>query len=207
VSKLSLGQLCQGLRICDAKTYLFTDGKELCINKLKVAKCFFKLAPFVEGDAKLTIVLNKGGLTLNQVVADAKSRGITVNISCDRILEKLGDVPEEDLGPVMISNAPVTETRKKPYRDQEVRVQEVGFHDLPTLVEYLVVCISTQEMSQLQICLYGRNPPTYGRSSTQVNNAASLVVGGSNPASLCIGQSLNDHSYKNYSAGGRRKFL
>ncbi len=198
MNETALTQLCPNLRILDAKTFTFhTDLKS--VDKYKTLKSYCKLEPFVEGRAGLTIVFNHGGLTFKEM-KDNKC-GVTVNVLWNKISEELDNVPEEDTGPEMISNAPVTETRSKTDAAQETRVRdEVGFDGKPSLIQYLALLIATQK--ELKICLYGEKPLTYGRTSTQVGGSP-LVVGSSAPGRLSV--ISRDWDNESRGAGGRRK--
>jgi hypothetical protein len=106
----------------------------------------------------------------------------------------------------MLSNAPVSETRNKPYKDQIERVSKVGFdEELPTMNEYLLLIVTTQKASQKAICLYGQDPLlTYGRSSTLLDAKRSLVIGGS--AAGRVGVDDDPFGPRCNGAGGCRKF-
>ena len=160
-----LTQLCPNLRILDAKTFTFHADLEN-IDKYQALQSYCKLEPFVEDREGLTMIFNHGGLTFKDM-KDNKC-GVAVHVGWDLISEELDNVPEEATGPEMISNAPVTETRDKKPEVQETRVRdEVGFDGKPTLIGSLALMIASQK--ELKICLFGKRPRTYGRTSTQVD--------------------------------------
>ena len=196
MNEAPLTQLCPNLRILDAKTFTFhADLRD--IDRQKAMRSYYKLEPFVEGREGLTIIFNQSGLTLKDMKEN--KCGVTVRILWDKISEELDNVPEEDTGPEMISNAPITETRNKTYAAQETRVRyEVGFDGNPTLIQSLALMIATQE--KLKICLFGAEPLTYGRTSTQVKGVP-LAFGGSDPGYFQVCYGNRDDEYDG--AGGR----
>ncbi len=200
VNEIALTTLCPKLRILDARTHTF-HADLIGIDKYNALQSYYKLEPFVEDHEGFTIIFNQGGLTFK----DMKENhwGIIVQVLNDRISEELDNVPEEDTGPEMISNAPITETRGRSPESQETRVsEEVGFDGKPTLIPYLVLLIATQK--ELGICLYGEGPKkTYGRTSTRFEGR-SLLVRDFIPGRLTI-DCPNGWDYPCSSAGGRWK--
>ncbi len=198
LNEVALTKLCPNLRILDARTFKFQADLET-VDKYKALQTYYRLEAFVEGREGLTVIFNQGGLTLKDM-KDNKC-GVTVNIAWDQISEELDAVPEENAGPEMISNAPITETRNKSDAMQETRVKdEVGFDGKPTLIQYLALLIATQK--ELKICLYGEKLQIYGRISTKVAGYP-LVVGGSAPGRLFLCH--YGLGYERHGAGGRRK--
>ncbi len=196
VSEVALTQLCPNLRILDAKTYIF-QADLTGIDKLDALQSYYKLEPFVEGRAGLTIVFNHGGLTLKNMKEN--NCGVTVTIAEGLIPQGLHTVSEEgggpemiftseedgepemistseeDGGPEMISNAPVTGTRSgENNTDNEKRVCEVGFDGKPTLIGHLALRIATQK--ELGICLYRQAEQIFGHFS-EYGGDSRLVVG------------------------------
>ncbi len=194
-----LTQLCPNLRILDAKACTFhvdlTD-----VNKYNVVESYYKLEPFIEDQAGLTLIFNQEGLTLRKMTQN--NWGIKILVFLPKISEALDDVPEKDAGPELITNAPIIETRSKDDVLQEKRVLEVGFHGKPTLIEYLALMIATQK--ELGICLYAEKPLTYGRAATFFNDTA-VVVGATSPGLIRVDGSSCAHTYDG--SGGRLKLI
>ncbi len=198
VNETDLTQLCPNLRILDAKTFTFHADLR-GIDRHKALRSYYKLEPFVERREGLTIIFNQGGLTLKDMKEN--TCGVSVDVLWDSNSEKLDNIAEEDIGPEMVSNAPVIETRDMKPEVQEVRVRdEVGFDGKPTLIQSLALLIATQK--ELKICLYGETPTTYGRTSTEVGSTP-MLVGGSAPGRLCVTQGNWPRIY--CGAGGRLK--
>ncbi len=199
VNETALTKLCSNLRILDAKTLKFQEDLE-DVGRCKALWNYYKLEPFVEGREGLTMIFNLEGLTLQNMKEN--KCGITVKVLWDQISEELDNVPEEDTGPEMISNAPITETRWKSIEAQETRVRdEVRFDGKPTLIQYLALLIATQK--ELKICLYGEKPLTYGSTSIDVGGCP-LVVGGSALGRLSVRDSYI-WNREGHGAGGRLK--
>jgi hypothetical protein len=140
------------------------------------------------------------GLTLNQLVAIAAKAGMDVKIHWNKIVKELGDVPVEQTYVILITNSVFNESRRKSYDQQK---ELVGAHgcEMPTVQEYVALCVFTNKV--FQKCLYGQNPLTYGRTSTQVEGDP-LIFGGSAPARLCVHNFVFVH--ESVGAGGQRKF-
>ncbi len=196
VNEAPLTQLCSNLRILNAKTLTFhTDLRG--IDRYKALQSYYKLEPFVEGHAGLTVIFNHGGLTLKGMKGN--NCGVKVHVVGANISKELDNIPEKDTGPEMVSNAPITETRSKSPEVQETRVRdEVGFDGKPTLIQYLALLIATQK--ELKICLYGSKPGTYGRTSIQVADSR-WAVGGSVLGGLTV---CDGWDAKFHGAGGRK---
>jgi hypothetical protein len=204
-SRINLIQLCPGLTILDAEIQGFEVDDEPSLNNLAALICYRKFASHVENNAGLTILTVPKGLTPNWLIADAKKAGIEVDILWrNKILMRLGEAAVKDTYRIMITNAPVTETRDKNYGAQEKRVCEAGFDEMPKFEEYLLLLISTQKITNFANCLYGRDPWTYGRSPTKIDGIP-LSVGGSAPG--CLRVRISHYFGAEYDGvGGRRKF-
>jgi hypothetical protein len=198
--QFELKLFCPELRILDAEAQGVTVSDKPQINKLAILKCFHKLAPHVENNEGLTLLTMRKGLTLNQLVAIAAKAGMTVEIFWDKIVQELGDVPVEQTYVILITNSVFKESRNKSYALQKDLVGEHGC-EMPTVQEYVALCVFTNIF--FQKCLYGQNPWTYGRTSTQFEGFP-LIVGGSAPARLSVYNS--DFGYEHCGAGGQRKF-
>ncbi len=161
VNGVALTLLCPGLRILDAKTCKFQADLK-CIDKYKALLRYHERENFVEDCEGLTIIFNQGGLTLKDV-RENKCR-ITVNGST--IPEEWDNLPEEDTGPEMVSNAPIIGTRYTKVAAQEKCVRECGFDGKPTLLEYIALIIATKK--ELGISVYPQMALGFGRNSTCV---------------------------------------
>jgi hypothetical protein len=188
-----------GLTILDAKTQGITVDDEPCISKLQIWKCIRNLAHHVENNEGLTLLTMAKGLTLNQLVAIAAEKGIIMNFRLGPILQQVGDVPVEQTYVILITNSVFKESRDKSYYLQEKLVRRHRCQ-MPTVQEYVALCIFTSKC--FKKCLYGRDPLTYGRSSTYAAGFF-LAVGGSASGGLDV---KNFHEVKeDFGAGGRRK--
>ena len=199
VNQLDLKKICPELRILDAQTLGLTAGDEPSMKKLALIKSFKEMAFQVEDNAGLTLLTMTKGLTLNQLVVIAEKARIKVSVP-DEISIELGDVPVEHTYRIVITNNVFINSRVKSYDKQQELVLEIGC-EMPTVQEYVALCIFTKVI--FNICLYGRTPLTYGRSSTHVWGYP-LVVVGRTPARL----DLNAHhpvGHEDCGAGGRRK--
>ncbi len=198
-------ELCPcDLRILDAKAQGFDLDDEPDIDKLAVIKYLKRLAPRVEGKAGLTLLTMPKNMTLNQEVAIAKKMKIRIDIWEDEILEVLGDVAAQSTYRILISNNVVKKTRKRDYDVQQQRVRRVGFDSMPTIAEYLLLCISTQKVFNCKCPYLG---DTFASSSTSMNDCP-LLIGGSKTSFL---QVECDSDYTGFAdedcgAGGRVKF-
>lgn len=199
--KLDLKQLCPPeLNILDAKMQGVEIDDEPSINILETLKAFKKLAPFVDENAGLTLLTMTRGLTLNQLVKIAMQKGMVIEFPGGKLLQNLGDIPVEQTYRILITNSVFINSRYMSYDVQKDLVSTHGC-EMPTLQEYVALCVLTN--THFSQCLYGKNPYTYGRSSTHHENRF-LTVGGCALFTLYVDNDrLNSLSH---GAGGKRKF-
>ena len=204
--RIDLKRFCPQLTILHAKAQGITVDDEPSVNKLQVLKWYKELAPHVENEEGLTLLTMPKGLTLNQLVAIAAEKGITVNVEWDQILPNQGNISVEQTYVILITDSIFRASRSKTYAQQQAVVAGHGCV-MPTVQEYVALCVFTNKA--FQKCLYrqgdAQNPWTYGRSSTHVDNYP-LIVGGSDPARVDV------YHYENRGfvlegdgVGGRRK--
>jgi hypothetical protein len=153
-----------------------------------VAPLIEKLAPLVEGDAGLTFLIMREGLTLRELVKIAAEKGITVRFAWGDVLEQIGDLPIKQSYGVIITNNVFKGSRQDcwSYSDKKELVSKVGC-EMPPVQEYVALCIFTPEM--FGECLYGQNPWTYACSSMCVSTKWKeypVVVGASTPSQIDV---------------------
>jgi hypothetical protein len=189
-------------KICGSRLRIINTGSaEMpAFSPFELIKVCHTLAPLVEGDAGLTFLIMREGLTLRELVKMAAEKGITVDILGDKILEEIGDISIGQTYGVLITNNVFKDSRSKSYADQEKLVRGAGC-EMPTVQESVALCFLTQILG---ICLYGQNPRTYGRTSTHVGGYP-LVVGGSAPSRLDVSPEIGFDD-EDCGAGCRRKF-
>jgi hypothetical protein len=193
---------CKELTILDAKTQGITIDDEPRINKLQVLKCIKDLISHIENNEGVTLLTMRKGLTLNQLVAIAAEKGMTVDIVWDRILQEQGDVPVEQTYVILITNNVFVDSRSKDYASQRDIVIGYGC-EMPTVQEYVALCVFTNKCFQKY--LYGGNPLTFGRTSTHVGSH-SLIVGGASAPGRLLGVYRSHWDNESKGVGGRRKF-
>ncbi len=206
-NKVDLKQLCPLLKIVsaeEAQKYGFPAQPALIFPKLKLIKAYEEMASQIEGNAGLTYFnfTLPEDLTLRQIVEIVKGQGIEVAIFYDQILPTIGDVAILQAFPCMLANNVFIDSRNKNYDEQCALVRGHGC-ELPTLEQYIIQIVLISKISNQSLCLFGRNPWTYGRSSTRVQGFP-LVVGGSAPARLDV--DFNGWVRRVSGVGGRRKF-
>ena len=189
-------------KLCGSRLRVINTGaaEMPSFSPFELIKECLSLAPLVEGDAGLTFLIMREGLTLRQLVTMAAEKGITVKIWWDQTLETIGNIPIWQAYGVLITNNVFKNSRNKSYADQETLVRGVGC-EMPTVHEYVALCVFTQQC--FKECPYGQNPLTFGRSSTY-SGGFRLVVGGSAPSRLDVDGGPSDG--RSRGAGGRRKF-
>ena len=189
-------------KICGSRLRVINTGAVTvpAFNPVELIKGCHTLAPLVEGDAGLTFLIMREGLTLTELVKMAVDKGINVDIWWDKILEEIGDISIGQAYGVLITNNVFKYSRNKSYADQQKLCSEVGC-EMPTIQEYVALCAWMQQM--YEECLYGQNPWTGGRSSTHVRGFP-LAVGASVLSRLGVHSGRFDSAC--LGAGGRRKF-
>jgi hypothetical protein len=200
-------------KICNFRVRIINTGSaamlsysllELIRRCRTVAPLIEKLAPLVEGDAGLTFLIMREGLTLRELIKIAADKGITVNINWDEILEQIGDLPIKQSYGVIITNNVFKKSREEnwSYSDKKELVSKVGC-EMPPVQEYVALCIFTQEM--FGECLYGQNPWTYACSSTCISTEWKeypVVVGACTPSQLSV--LTGNFAHATLGAGGRQ---
>jgi predicted NAD-dependent protein-ADP-ribosyltransferase YbiA (DUF1768 family) len=206
--KRDLKQLCPELTVLDANAQGVTCEDEPEITKLRLLKWVKKLSSHVERKAGVTLLTMTKGTTLNQLIEIAKGEGMTVEVLWDRIIPELGDVPIEQTYGILITNSVFKYSRQIDYSTQKILVEGQGC-EMPTVQEYVALCVFTNKV--FKKCLYGKNPRTYGRSSTHIGEFP-LIVGfsfiaqneGVASTRLFVRHSRYDHDDRG--AGGQKKF-
>jgi hypothetical protein len=222
LNEQNITQLCPELTIRDIhdlKAQGFTNlTEEPALDLFKVFKSYWELIPFVEmrktteGEKSwgLTVLTIPQGLTLNELIKAAKGTNeeekVVIEIYDNDILTEHGAVAEPATYRIMLSNAPVTETRSKTFNDQIERVKKVGFDGLSTMKQQVLLIVTTQKASKKAICLYGQDPLTYGRSSTLLDAKWPLMIGGSAAGRVRVYSYYYHFDNANRGAGGCRKF-
>ncbi len=212
VGKLDLKQLCPLLQTVSAeegKTYGFPAQPASIFPKLKLIKAYQEMAPHVEGNVQGNPVLTyfdftlPEDLTFGKIVEIAEDQKIGVSISWDQILPTIGGLAIQQAFPCMLANNVFIDSRCKGYEDQCVLVRGHGC-GLPTVEQYIIQIVLISKISNQSLCLFGKNPLTYGRSLTHVQGFP-LVVGESDLARLNVYSDFGC-SDKDVGAGGLRKF-
>ncbi len=210
-NRVNLKQLCPLLKIVsaeEAQKYGFPAQPELIFPKLKLVNAYQEMAPHVEGNAGVSYFnfTLPEELTLRQIVEIAKGQGIEVDISWINILLAKSVVAIRQAFPCILANNVFIDSRNKNYYEQCALVRGHGCK-LPTLEQYIIQIVLISKISNQSLCLFGRNPETWGCSSTFVLDLPfdvdlPLVVGGSAPASLDVHRCR--WVLEVYGAGGRR---
>jgi hypothetical protein len=166
-------------------------------NAFELIKACHKLFPLIEDDAGLTLLIMRKDLTLRELVKIAADKGITVDITGDRILNDIGDISTGQAYGVLITNNVFKNSRYLHYATLNKLVCGMGCQ-MPTVHEYVALCVFTQQC--FKECLYGQG--TFGRSSTEVRYCH-LAVGGFESSRLHV----NDYCLISEldGVGGRRK--
>jgi hypothetical protein len=115
---------------------------------------------------------------------------------------ELGEDAVEETYVVLITNNVFKNSRFKTYSQQCELVRDKHQCELPTALEYIGLIVVTRKIYNQ--CLYGRDPWTYGRSST-VFWGFPLVVGGYAPGLFSVGTRYG-YGGEDIGAGARRKF-
>jgi hypothetical protein len=159
------------------------------------------LASLVEGkrDAPLTFLIMPKGLTLRKIVTIAAENGIPVNIRWSQILREIGDISIEEAYVILMTNNVFEKSRNDWNHERFCSALRCK---MPSALEYVVLCVFTELM--FGESLYGRDPLTYGRSSTCVRGYPVLVGGSSPTARLRVGTGGFCNRWY-YGVGGRRE--
>ncbi len=208
--KLDLAQLCPLLKIVsaeEAQKYGFLAQPAPIFPKLKMIKAYQEMAPHIEDNAGVTYFdfTLPEELTLRQIVKIAEIQGIEVGIYWPLTSQNIGDVAIKQAFPCMLANNVFKDSRKKTYDEQCVLVRGHGC-ELPTVEQYIIQIVLIQKISNQFLCLFGKNPLTYGRSSTIVQGCP-LYVGGSAPARLGVFIATGTTSSTASGVGGSRPFV
>ena len=180
--KENLKYVCPELTIMDAKTQQRECFDEPKIDEFKIFKAVKKLAPHVEGNVGVTLLTMIKGDTLNKLIEIAAQERMQATIIDVAIIQEFGNVPVEQTHAILITNNVFKDSRNKAYKAQEILAKEHGCQ-MPTGQEYVALCVLTKKI--FQKCLYGHNPPTYGRSSSHVKSIP-LAVGACFPRKLFV---------------------
>jgi predicted NAD-dependent protein-ADP-ribosyltransferase YbiA (DUF1768 family) len=187
-------------KLCGSRVRIINTGSAEMppFSPFELIKGCHKLLPLVEGDAGLTFLVMREGLTLRELVNIAADNGITVKgpcveISINEFLKRLGDIPIRQTYKVLITNNVFKNSGSKSHREQKKLVREVGC-EMPTIQEYVALCVFAQMI--FKECLYGG---THGRSSTLLEGYP-LQIGDFTPSELHIDTSGYDLAW--YGAGG-----
>jgi hypothetical protein len=205
VEKIDLKERYPLLKIVSAEEAQKCDFKAVpgpSFQKLSLIKGYLDMAPHIEDEAGVTyfdfILLED--LTLNQIVEIAKGQGIEVEFGTSQILSEIGDVATKQAFPCMLANKVFKNSRGVRYEAQSEHVRRHSC-ELPTVEQYIIQIVLIQKISGQ--CLFGKEPMTYGSSSTYVWSSP-LHVGASAPGSLFVCSGGNIY---NRGAGGQRKLL
>jgi hypothetical protein len=164
-------------KLCGDRLRVIDTGaaKTPLLNPLELIEKCRRLAPFVKGDAGLTYLIMRKGLTLRQLVTIAKEKGMTVAV-WDQHLEALGDISIGEDDGVLITNNVFKKSRKISRADQEALVHGLGC-EIPSVQEYVALCVFTQQM--FGKCLYaGKFFKEFACSSTPVLFGTRFLVVG-----------------------------
>jgi|GEM_PF-5597250 len=145
--RLSTGQYSLSYDVIDEQAWRQVDCNRYGLNlagasvpdnqTLKTA--IWKMSKLVEGDAGATLILIPEGLTLNTVSEIAQDKGISISISCEEA-ERLRDKRVEKSRLVLISNAFLSETRKRSAEDQQKRCAQFGY-ELPDVLTVMALLV------------------------------------------------------------------
>jgi hypothetical protein len=109
----------------------------------------------------------------------AKGEGLAVALLATReFIDKLGVVAVEESYRILITNSVFNKSRNTNYDSQVILVEGYGCK-MPAVQEYVALCVYTYKA--FKKCLYGHDPITYGRSSTN-EKSWPMVVGNFNHA-------------------------
>jgi hypothetical protein len=209
VDTLYLQETFPDLRILD--TNILPDlqvYEKFHINMFTLVKGQQDLNPHVESNEGTSILIMRKGTTLNKMVDYAKSgqteeEKMRIDFYPRDIPTKLGEDAVEETYVVLITNNIIKNSRirNKAYSLQCELVRDEHQCELPTALEYIGLIVLTRKIYNQ--CLYGRDPWTFGRSSTLFEGSP-FAVGGSAPARLSVCY-ISGFGPESHGAGARRK--
>jgi hypothetical protein len=145
------------------------ENNPIKINVFTVLKACKQLAPYVENQGNLALVILRQGTTFNQLLsANLQMKG---DMGWAKILSELGSRALEKTCVGLMTCNVIVDTRNKSFEDQKIIIEQQLKCKIPTIYQYLAVCAASKGSA------YPKAPLTYGISSTEVKDKY-LIAGG-----------------------------
>ncbi len=178
---------------------------ELC-SPFAVFKCCKEMSPHVENQEGVSLFIDEG-LTMDELADYSQSQNVRLEAS-EEILQADRKLSKEPPRIVIATNGVFVGSRSMTHKEQEMLVFQHHCEMLSARTTlYLILCLLI--ISQKEVCIYGREPLTFTRTSTfggepdasaLENNF--LSVGGSSPRGVRI--RCHNLNCGFFGAGGQR---